>query len=97
VHWLPLAEIAYNNSVHASTSITLFFADKGFHPSVETTIKAIVANRFVLDVPDAKAGAEKLVELWAAIEQHWNEAIATQLKYTDRRTKRREFEVSDIV
>jgi hypothetical protein len=38
VYWLPLAEFAYNNSVHASTGITLFYAEKGFHPSIEATV-----------------------------------------------------------
>jgi hypothetical protein len=48
-------------------------------------------------VPDAKARAEKLVELRAAIEQHWKEVTATQRKYTNRRTKSRELEVGDTV
>jgi hypothetical protein len=38
VHWLLLAKFAYNNSIHASTGITLFFAEKSFHPSIETTV-----------------------------------------------------------
>jgi hypothetical protein len=97
VHWLPLAEFAYNNSVHASTGVTPFFTEKGFHPSIEATVQANLANRSVPDVPDAKAQAEKLVELRAAIEQHWKEVTATQWKYADRRTKPREFEVGDMV
>jgi hypothetical protein len=38
VYWLPLAEFAYNNSVHASTGVTLLYAEKAFHPSIEATI-----------------------------------------------------------
>ena len=30
--WLPMAEFSANNSVNASTKITPFFANKGFHP-----------------------------------------------------------------
>jgi hypothetical protein len=71
VHWLPLAKFAYNNTVHASTGVTPFFAEKGFHPSIEAIVRAIPADRSVPDVPDAKARAEKLVELRAAIEQRW--------------------------
>ncbi len=97
MHWLPLAEFAYNNSVHASTGVTPFFAEKGFHPSIEATVRAIPADGSVPDVPDDKARAEKLVELWAAIEQRWKEVTATQQKYTDRCTKPREFEVGDMV
>ena len=29
---LPLAEFAYNNTQHSATSVTPFFANKGFHP-----------------------------------------------------------------
>ncbi len=38
VYWLLLAEFAYNNSVHASMGIIPFYAEKGFHPSIEATI-----------------------------------------------------------
>jgi hypothetical protein len=67
VHWLPIAEYAYNNSVYASTSVTPFFAEKGFHSSIEATVWAIPVEGFVPDVPDAKAQTKKLVELRAAI------------------------------
>jgi hypothetical protein len=61
LHWLPLAEFAYNNSVHASTGVTLFFTENGFHLSIKATVGAILADGSVPDVPDAKAWAEKLV------------------------------------
>jgi hypothetical protein len=97
MHWLPLAELAYNNSVYASTGIMLFFAEKGFHRSIEATVWSIPGNGAVPDVPDMKARAEKLVELRAAIEQRWKEVIMTQQKYANRRTKPRVFEVGDMV
>jgi transposase InsO family protein len=97
VYWLPLAEFAYNNSVHASTGVTPFYAEKGFHPSIEATVQAIPADGTFLDVPDAKARAEQLVELRTAIEQRWKKVTATQRKYADRRTKPHEFEVGDMV
>jgi hypothetical protein len=92
-----LAEFAYNNSVHASTGVTPFFAEKGFYPSIEATVQAILANRSVPNVPDAKARAEKLVELRAAIKQHWKAVTATQLKYANRCTKPRKFTVGEMV
>jgi hypothetical protein len=67
VHWLPLAEFPYNNGVHVSTGAMPFFAEKSFHPSIEATIWAFLANGLVPDVPDPKAWAEKLVEHWAAL------------------------------
>jgi hypothetical protein len=75
----------------------LFVAEKGFHPSIEATIRAIAADTSILDMPDAKALSDKLAELWAAMEQHQKEVIVTQQKYTDRRTKPCEFEVGNIV
>jgi hypothetical protein len=63
VHWLTLAKFAYNNSVHASTGVTPFFAEKCFYLSLKATVWAIPADGSVPDVPDAKAQAEKLVEL----------------------------------
>jgi transposase InsO family protein len=69
VYWLSSAEFAYNNSIHASTGVTPLYAEKGFNPSIEATVQAVPANRSVPDVPDAKAQADRLVELRAAIEQ----------------------------
>ena len=31
---LPLAKFSYNNSKHSATSLTPFFANYGFHPSM---------------------------------------------------------------
>ncbi len=97
VYWLPLAEFAYNNSVHASTGVTPLYTEKGFHPSIEATVEAIPADKTVPDVPDAKARAKRLVELRTAIEQRWKEVTATQRKYADRRTIPHEFAVGDMV
>ncbi len=97
VYWLPLAELAYNNSVHASTSVTLFYAEKGFHPSIEATVQAIPANGSVTDLPDVMARTEHLVELRITIEQRWKKVTVTQQKYANRRTKHRQFEVGDMV
>jgi hypothetical protein len=70
VHWLTLVKFAYNNRVRASTGITPFFTEKGFHLSIEATVQAILADQSIPTVPDTKAQAEKLVKLWATIEQH---------------------------
>src|SRR6266571_5529561 len=31
---LPLAEFAYNNALNATTSVSPFFANKGYHPNI---------------------------------------------------------------
>ncbi len=38
VKWLPLAELAYNNSVYASRGVNPFFALMGHHPWTEDTL-----------------------------------------------------------
>ena len=35
---LPLAEFAYNNATHSSTTVSPFFANKGFHPTLDIAI-----------------------------------------------------------
>ncbi len=97
VTWLPLAEFAYNNSVHASTGVTPFYAEQMVHPSIEEAVRDAPVDGSVPDVPDAKARAEQMVELRAFLEKRWREATATQRKYADRRSKLREFAVGDMV
>lgn len=38
---LPLAEFTYNNTEHTVTHVTPFFANKGYHPSLEVHVKQI--------------------------------------------------------
>ncbi len=63
MHWIPLAEFAYNNSNHATTGFTPLLAEKGLHSSIEATVGSIWADGSILDVLDVKVQAEKLVEL----------------------------------
>jgi hypothetical protein len=87
VHRLPFAKFAYNHSIHASTGITIFFAEKGFHPSIQATVWVSPADRYMHNVPDVNTWVEKLLELWAAIKQHWKEVTTTEQKYAARHTK----------
>ena len=36
---LPLAEFAYNNTPNATTGVTLFFANKGYHPNISVHLE----------------------------------------------------------
>ncbi|SOV05166.1 uncharacterized protein UDID_17854 [Ustilago sp. UG-2017a] len=57
---LPLAEFSYNNAEHASTQLTLFFANYGYHPrfSFDNTDPASPAL-----FPTARSYAEQLKQL----------------------------------
>src|SRR5882724_10575695 len=44
VNLLPLAEFAYNNMLHSATMVTPFFANKGFHPKLEVSLKPVVSD-----------------------------------------------------
>ena len=44
VDFLAMAEFAYNNSIHASTKVSPFFANYGFHPRFSISIPATSVN-----------------------------------------------------
>ena len=51
---LPMAEFTYNNAPNASTGLTPFFANKGYHPNIsirpEINIRSDKAKDFVADL-----------------------------------------------
>src|SRR5258708_6784655 len=51
---LPLAEFAYNNTTNETTRVSLFFTNKGYHPSFMAELNEQVsspeAQRFILDL-----------------------------------------------
>ena len=51
---LPLAEFAYNNAPNATTGITPFFANKGYHPNIsvhpERDLASLRARDFIVDL-----------------------------------------------
>src|SRR5882724_5122884 len=44
VNLLPLAEFAYNNTLHSEIMITPFFTNKGFHPKLKVSLKPVVSE-----------------------------------------------------
>src|SRR5882724_1446065 len=44
INHLPLAEFAYNNTSHSVTMVTLFFANKGFHPKLKVSLESVVSE-----------------------------------------------------
>jgi len=41
---LPLDKFAYNNTSHLATMVTPSFANKGFHPKLEVSLKSVVSD-----------------------------------------------------
>jgi IS30 family transposase len=55
-HLLPLAEFAFNNSPSATTGISPFFANKGYHPNLsvhmDRELTSTRAKEFVVDLDE---------------------------------------------
>ena len=53
---LPLAEFAYNNAPSATTGISPFFANTGYHPNIsvhpECDLASVQAHEFAIDLDD---------------------------------------------
>lgn len=45
---LPIAEFAYNNTVHSSTKVTPFFANLGYHPKLTATVPRVSKDNIPL-------------------------------------------------
>jgi hypothetical protein len=92
---LPLAEFAYNNSVHASTSKTPFLANYGCCPNSVTTVTPRALS-------SANPAADDLIKSLHAVHKQLAldlaEASATQARFYDRKVKEAPpFKVGDQV
>jgi len=56
---LPLAEFAYNNAPSATTGVSLFFANKGYHPNImiypERDITSSHVHDFIVDLDELQS------------------------------------------
>jgi len=41
---LPLAEFTYNNTTNATTGVSPFFTNKGYHPEINTDLQAVTTS-----------------------------------------------------
>ena len=54
-HLLPLAEFTYNNTQHSATTVTPFFANKGFHLKLKVSLESVPsesAHEMATDMKD---------------------------------------------
>jgi transposase InsO family protein len=82
---LPLAEFAYNNSVHASTGMTPFSANHGYHPHSVTTVTPHASS---LDNPAAEELIASLRNAHKQLALNLADASATQARFYNRKVKK---------
>jgi hypothetical protein len=89
---LALAEFSYNNSLHASTRTTPFFANYGFHPKFDS-------NQLTLRLsPAAERIVENLEQLHHEVRKHLQEAQDSYKQFADRQRKESPlFRIGDLV
>jgi hypothetical protein len=62
--WLPMAEFSANNVASASTGMSPFFANKGFHPGMSFGPPRPVARNSPRDFKNKKSRATPLPRRW---------------------------------
>ena len=87
VDFLPLAEFAYNNSVHSATTVSPFFANYGYHPRLTMSLDT--------EVPSAEAHdfAKSISELHSFVRR---ELAAAQAQYQPAADARRNLNVPEF-
>ena len=92
---LVAAEIAYNNSQHASTGFSPFFLNSGQHPHLPLSIASQAAME-----GDNPTAADMLEKLYTNLEQatkNLQQAQARQTYYANQHRRESEFHVGDRV
>ena len=74
---LPLAEFAYNNAMNETTRVSLFFANKGYHPSFTAEPNEQVSS------PEAQCFISDLDDLHMELKWSIMRAQECYQKYTD--------------
>jgi hypothetical protein len=93
VQWLPTAEFAYNNSVHASTGLTPFFANTGHNPALYP--KTTTSSKE--PVPEVTARVKHIHRIRGVLERQLARSAAYQAKYYDQRHQPMSFAVGQHV
>lgn len=92
--WLDIAEAAYNNSAHAVTGVSPFYAETGRHPNFDIAPEAPGAP---LDQAVATAHADKIQAVQTIVTEQLRQARARMGRYYNQRRQRKKFEVGDAV
>src|SRR5258706_7894880 len=88
---LPLVEFAYNNAMNETTGVSLFFANKGYHPSLvvepNVQVSSIGAQRFISDLDDLHTELKRSIAKAQECYQKYTDehrSLAPLLKIGDR-------------
>ena len=72
---LPLVEFAYNNAPSATTSVSLFFANKGYHPNITVhpkhDIASFRAHDFAIDLNELQSTLKAEISV---AQQHYQKS-----------------------
>ena len=90
---LPLAEFAYQNGTQTSIGCSPFYAMYGYHP----TIHYVEDDSRKGEVPAAKERVKRIHGIREALAQRWENVVATQAKYYDKKHKPQSYRVGDLV
>lgn len=91
---LPLAEFAYNNTIHTAIGCSPFFANYGLNPRMDLEFQDIDSA----DVPTAQQRAIRMAAIHKELLQHLETARSDMKKYAD--TSRMQppiFQIGDMV
>jgi hypothetical protein len=94
VKYLPMAEFVYNNSVHASTGMTPFYALYGYHPEFSWDVSTEPPNK---EAPSAKERIEDLLNERKHLEERLRKAIEYQAKPYNAKHTPKHFAMGDYV
>jgi hypothetical protein len=90
---LPIAEFAYNNTIHATTKVTPFFANLGYHPKFTVTVPRVSKNNTPL-VDRVKS----FHDLYAEMKENIKKALERHAQYFDAKVMPQpDFQVGDKV
>ena len=90
---LSLAEFAYQNETQTSIECSLFYAMYDYH----STIHYVEDNSRKEEMPAAKKQIKWIHEIREVLTQWWENIVATQAKYYDKKHKLQSYRVEDLV